>query len=220
LNDVKERRRQALTEHGTTVLLDVGANAGMYAQEARELGYAGRIISLEPGTTPYEQLRRVAASDPEWDCRQLALGDVNGYVRLNLSANTYSSSLLPITERSVRAAPESAYVGSEDVLSAQLDSIREELLPEGARVFLKLDVQGMELAVLRGARESLDQIDAIEAEVSLQPVYQGQALITEVVAHLDEVGFDLVALEPAFRNPSSGKLLQLDAFFIKRKSEQ
>jgi FkbM family methyltransferase len=216
LNSVETRRRHALTERGVSVLLDVGANTGMYAQEARLLGFNGRIISFEPSSETYERLEQSTAHDPQWECRRLALGDRDGSSQLKLSANTYSSSFLPLTDRGLRAAPESKYVGTENVRVARLDALREELIDLDTRVFLKLDVQGTEQQVLRGARATLNQVEAIEVEVSIQPVYDGQALITEIVAYLDDAGFDLVALEPAFRDPRTGKLLQLDAFFLSR----
>jgi FkbM family methyltransferase len=216
LNSVERRRVDALTNGQVDVLLDVGANVGSYARIARKDGYRGRIVSFEPGDEAFSALEQASARDPLWECRKLALGNDDGDAKLNISRNTVSSSLLPIAPATVAAAPEAAYVGVEVVMLARLDTLANELLEGNERLFLKLDVQGLELEVVRGSSTTLSRVSAIEAEMSVQPVYEGQPLLTAVVAHLDRAGFDLVAMEPAFRDCRSGKLLQLDSFFIRR----
>lgn len=58
--------------------------------------------------------------------------------------------------------------------------------------FIKIDVQGHELSVLKGAVESLKKAVAVEVEVEFIPIYENQPLFSEVDAFLKSQGFNLV----------------------------
>lgn len=140
-----------------------------------------------------------------------ALGDASGQAVIHISANSYSSSLLSITERCVEAAPEAAYLRDEVVQVERLDAVE---IPPGAAL-LKIDTQGTEPSVLRGAGAILGRVEAIEVEVSLVPLYEGQELAGEVCAILRDLGFVPVGLDPAFCDSATGDILQLDVLFAR-----
>jgi FkbM family methyltransferase len=211
------QRQRVLEDSKPAVVLDVGANTGHFASTLRASGYGGRIVSFEPLPAPFAELARRSARDPAWECRRLALGDVDGSIDINVAANLCSSSALAMTELHLSGAPESRYIARERVPIARLDTVADELLPPGATAYLKLDIQGFELHALRGAERTLLHVEAIECELSLAPLYDGQPLFPAVVAWLDERGFDLIALERAFSHPVTGRLLQLDGLFVRRR---
>ena len=62
-------------------------------------------------------------------------------------------------------------------------------------------------------QESLGQIDSIELELSLVPLYEGQAPLPELYEYLCGLGYQLVALSTVFDNPTTGQLLQVDGAF-------
>jgi hypothetical protein len=94
---------------------------------------------------------------------------------------------------------------------ATLDSL---VLPPGVTM-LKMDVQGTEPSVLRGARESLRRVVAVEAELSLVPIYDGQDLAPAVCDQLRAEGFVPVAFGVAFTEPTTGEILCLDGLFAR-----
>ena len=210
------RRAQLLRERGIDVVLDVGANDGPFARQLREGGYGGRIVSFEPQSAAFAALERAAAADELWTARRVALGAEDGEATLHIAANSSSSSLLEMAPRHVASAPESRYVGEERVELRTLDSLRGELLADGERVYLKVDVQGAELDVLRGAERTLAQTELVEAELSLVPLYEGAPSFDQVIRHLAEREFDVVALDPVFVDPTDQQLLQVDALFRRR----
>ena len=117
-------------------------------------------------------------------------------------------------EKHIRAAPASAYVGEETVATRSLDSLVRSGLALAHKTLLKADVQGLELAVLRGARMTLEAICMIELELSLQELYAGQPLFEEICQYLRDSGFSLVSLGTGLVDLDSGAVLQLDGVFV------
>jgi hypothetical protein len=144
----------------------------------------------------------------------MALGATTGDVEINIAANSYSSSILPMLDSHLAAAPNSAYLQKEKVPLRRLDDIVPATAP-GRYIFLKLDVQGYESQVLAGATQLLNHTLAVQLEMSLLPLYEGEALMPQMHAAMNAKGFDLWDLEPSFRDPATGRLLQLDGIFIR-----
>jgi FkbM family methyltransferase len=210
-----QRRAKLIAAQGITLALDVGANAGQWSEQLRDAGYRGRIASFEPLSDAFAQLERAASSDPDWEVRRLALGDEDGRAEINIAGNSQSSSLLGMMDRHRESAPESAYVGTEEVPTARLDTVFGDVARPGDRVYLKLDVQGFEMQVLRGAEKSLADVAGVQAELSLVPLYDGAPSATEMIAHLESLGFRLAGFEAGFEDPDSGEMLQADGLFVR-----
>jgi FkbM family methyltransferase len=83
--------------------------------------------------------------------------------------------------------------------------------------FLKLDVQGYELEVLKGATEALKHADALLLEASLVPINSGCPLLGEVVAFVGQAGFRLFDFCSQVRR-ADGVLWQTDLLFVREGS--
>lgn len=101
---------------------------------------------------------------------------------------------------------------------ASLDELAPELLRADGAVWLKLDVQGYELHVLRGATRALPRVDALELELSLVELYEGQPFFDEVLRFVQDAGFRTVDVEPEFVNPMTGEMLQLNLVTMRRST--
>lgn len=213
-------QRQRLLQHlAIDLVLDVGANCGQYATDLRAHGYQGRIVSFEPLAAAHARLAAAARSDSNWRAApRMALGDSHGEARVHVSANSLSSSILDMLPEHERAAPGSAYVGSESAPLRRLDQVAREYLAHAGRVLLKIDTQGYEDRVLAGAAGVLDGITAIQAELSLVPLYAGQPLLDEMRRRLAVLGFELFAIFPGYAHEQTGQTLQIDGFFVRAKS--
>jgi FkbM family methyltransferase len=212
------RRARLLAHRGITLVLDVGANKGQFARRLRRVGYEGRIESFEPLSDAFNALHKKTEYDGAWEARRVALGEEEGSVTINVSGNSYSSSLLPMKDRHLRADPDSRYVGTEEVPMTRLDTIWPEIVRDDDRVYLKLDVQGFELTVLGGADEALKHTEVVQTELSLVPLYENAPDYKEVISYLEARGFVLAGLEPGHEEPGTGEVVQADGVFVRPRS--
>ena len=208
-------RMKFLASMGINLLFDIGANEGQYGAHMRSLGYEGRIISFEPLKSVYGKLKARAEKVPGWETVNCALGSYDGTAEINISKNSWSSSLLDILPAHVESAPDSVYQGKEEVTIRELDSIIEDYYRPSDKLFLKIDTQGFGMEVLQGADKSLDRILGIHMEMSLVPMYKDEPLLGEMATYLHNKGYSLVYIEPEYYNQKTGQQLQVNGLFVK-----
>jgi FkbM family methyltransferase len=206
------RRAVLLRDHKVGLVVDGGAHKGEYAGGLRRLGYAGRILSVEPLPGPFAHLQRRAAKDGRWECVNLALGVECGQTTFHENPISEVSSLLPATGlentqgwRSTRPLT---------VAVRTIDSLLDDLSWDGG-LYIKLDVQGYEMQVLSGAGEAVRRASAIELELSTVELYRGSVLFPDAVWELRQLGFSLFSTEPALVDYQSARVLQLDCIFVR-----
>ncbi len=212
-------RLAMLRHHGIQTVVDVGANVGTYGAELRDSGYEGRIISFEPTARAFQTLQARSKSDPQWFAVQCAIGESNGEATIHVAANqAESSSLLPMLARHRECAPEALYISTEQVPLKTLSAALSEFVQPGERLLLKIDTQGYEHMVLKGAAGILPQVALIECELSFAPLYDGQLLFPEMMALLKSMRFEPVQFVPGFVDMQTGYNLQLDGIFSRTES--
>ena len=197
------------------LVLDVGANVGQYAGFLFGAGYKGKIVSFEPLSQEHGQLLRKSAANSRWIvAERCAIGDTEGEIEMHVSSNSLSSSPLPMTDQLMQASPESVTIGKETVKLHRLSAIAAPYLENAKAPFLKIDVQGYEDRVLKGALEILPRMQGIEIELSFAPLYKDQMLFAEMISMIESMGFYLHDLKPFFED-KSGRVLQAEALFFK-----
>jgi FkbM family methyltransferase len=208
------RRRQLFESYNIDIALDVGANTGQFAQQLRgDIGYSKRIASFEPLNSAFNLLKINAKDDPQWETFNFALGDTEEKKLINIAENAYSSSLLNMLPSHVEADPESRNIGREEIEIRTLDSVFNEICSRGENIYLKIDTQGYENRVIKGAENSLTYINTIQLEMSLVPLYEGELLFDEMCRLIIGRGYSLVSIEAGFSDKISGQLLQVDGIF-------
>lgn len=208
------RRQRLLEVCRVDTVLDVGANVGQFGRELRhQFGFRGRIVSFEPLADAFKKLEATARGDRNWRAFNLALGDKRTTLDINVASNSESSSLLAMLDAHLQAAPYSRYSGSERVAVETLDALFDDVCAGAGNIYLKIDTQGYESHVLRGASRSLERIDTVQLELSLTPLYAGQQLFHELCDDMFGRGYVLVGLENNFGSALTGRLLQVDGIF-------
>jgi len=78
---------------------------------------------------------------------------------------------------------------------------------------MKIDAQGYEGRIIKGAEKSLKWIDTIQMEMSLVPLYEGELLFYEMCRLMNEKEYDLIAIEAGSSDPGTSQILQVDGIF-------
>ena len=150
------------TVRSGSVALDVGANVGAYAVLLGQwVGASGRVYAFEPSPVAFRGLVRhieLNARDGVVTPVAAAVADRDGTGDLIVAGTAGESRLAGGVERGRTLS----------VPTVTIDSFcaREGLQPS----FIKIDVEGAELAVLRGARETIRRGgDALALFVELHP---------------------------------------------------
>jgi len=213
------RLKTILTSNGVNLIFDIGANSGQFGKELRKSGYLGRIVSFEPLLDQYEKLCLNARNDKFWQIvPRGAIGNKDGNIEIHIAGNSgASSSILEMLDIHKNAAPYTKNIGVETVPIKKLDSISSKFITENDIIFIKIDTQGYEYEVLMGGEETIKQATVLQLELSLVELYQDQKLFLEMINKVNSLGFDLWGIEPAFIDSNTGRMLQVDAIFLRNK---
>jgi FkbM family methyltransferase len=194
-------------------VLDVGANVGEWSRMVSSVFPSTRILMFDgnPENEPAlrETVREIGSRS---ECFIGLLGpEKNGAVTFYKpdAGNTGSSILPELTsfEKETITLPMDT-----------LDSLTESAALQGP-LLLKLDVQGFELEVLKGARRTLQLSEAVIMEASLLPYNAGAPLFADVVAFMNEQGFVAFDFCGQSRRESDRALFQTDVAFVRRESD-
>jgi FkbM family methyltransferase len=214
----EELRRIRLLEHyNIDLVFDIGANKGQYATGIMDAGYTNKIVSFEPLTSAYSVVELQSKKYDNWTVAQrCAIGAKKEEIEINISANSVSSTLLNMLDTHIDGAPESKIIGKEKVQVFPLDEIGLRYTQSSKNIFLKIDVQGFEQEVLKGAETFIHKAKGIEMEISLVPLYENQNwLLPQVLEFMQQKGFQLTSIAPAFTDNKTGKVLQCNGIFFR-----
>jgi FkbM family methyltransferase len=192
-------------------VLDIGANVGQFAAEARELFPAANIIAFEPLADCYEQLVAAGARLGRFRAHHLAIGATAGQATMHRSDFSQSSSLRPMGALHRDAFPFTAGSAPETVEVARLDDLDLELADP---LLVKIDVQGFEDQVLAGGPRTVARAAVVLVETSYVPLYEGGPLFADIAASMDVMGFRYSGARGVLTDPRDGRPLQENSIFL------
>jgi len=175
---------------------------GQFALGMRRL-YQGPIISFEPVSHTFATLKGKAPQDKNWFKLNYALGNASGEQYMNVYEMDQLSSMLETTEDTIKRFGEGAAAPAKELIRIRrLDDILNEMPFDirSRKIMLKMDTQGYELEVFKGALSLRGSIAAIQAEVYQKPVYDKAPPWTEAIKEYTEAGFKFAGLYPVVRD--------------------
>jgi FkbM family methyltransferase len=187
------------------VLFDVGANIGQTIASFLAMFPDSQIHSFEPSPATFEALRNAYGHDARIHLENLALGDHEGTLPFHVT-NDYSvndSLLEPAWDARATVVPVQASTLNRYCQQHRVESIDH----------LKIDTQGFDLQVLRGADQLLKEkrVRSLSVELTFSPMYKSQPPYIEVLSFLDAAGYQLLGFyEQTYRH---NQLIYANALF-------
>ena len=216
--DLAEHLRQLFDRCAIGCVIDVGANTGQYAGFLRdEVGFTGLIVSIEPLAECFDRLERAAAADANWLVVNCALGSAETEATLNVMAYDQLSSFLePNNDGAPHMAPLNRVCRRVRVPVRRLDAVLAELETDRrlGPIYLKLDTQGFDLEVIKGAGAALPRIRALQTELSVVPIYDRMPDWQTALATLQGQGFELSGLWTVNRDPAL-RAVEMDCVMVR-----
>lgn len=182
-------------------IVDVGAYEGQWTRLAREIWPSSRTIMIEANRAKIPALQ--------------SLGETHCAV---LGAEQGASVLFNVMETGSSVFAENSSVGRQEEMRklATLDSLNLQIEPVG---LLKIDTQGYELEVLKGAKRSLVSFEAVLLEVALVEMNEGAPLLEEVIDFMGNLDFAACDILEAHRRWRDKALVQIDVLFARADSQ-
>jgi FkbM family methyltransferase len=191
------------------IAIDVGAYIGDWTLGFKRIFPCARMLMVEPQPNYLDRLREMAVACPDIELAPVLLG---AHQSNSVPFHLCESASSVLTE-----CAKSEPVTAISVPMTTLDEVTSRSIfacPD----FIKLDVQGYELEVLKGGERTMCSAEAVLMEVNLLRVLEGAPLFHETTQFMSERGFQVYDICTYFRRPYDGALWQLDVIFVRTSS--
>lgn len=194
-------RRLLARGWGPKAIVDVGAYHGDWTRLARRVWTATPVLMIEAQQNRRNYLEKLCGEQN--DLRfEIAVLAAEAGKSVEFYEMETGSSIFP--ERS--DVPRTVTT----LITHTLDEFTVDL-PD--RLFLKIDVQGAELEVLKGGRETLARSDLVQLELPIANYNEGAPELVDVLGYMSERGFTPLDIS-GFSRPNGVDLAQIDMLFV------
>ena len=187
--------RRLFEKYEVDAVFDVGASGGEYRDFLRNnVGFKGVIFSFEPLPDMVRLMKSRAKDDHKWHIIECALGREQGTMAFNRTQSVQFSSFLQPKHDDVDMF--ARYNKVSDIVDVKVDTISRTFddmrkICPFRHPYLKVDTQGFDLEVLRGAGDKIREFIALQTEVGFRNIYEGAPGIDETLQEMRRCGFVL-----------------------------
>ena len=202
-----------LADLAPATVVDIGVNHGQFLHLASRLWPGADIIGVEPNAALAEKANGIYAGNSRVRVEACAVGAEDGTIDLFVTANDQNSSIHKPTAAFHDDRSNDGVVRTDPVKLARLDG-----LLDGAKgpMLLKIDVQGAELEVLKGAGDRLDDVTVVIIESPFEVSYDGAAGFDEIFRFLTARGFAYEGALGQLNSKHTGRVRQEDSIYVRR----
>jgi len=208
-------KQQQLLDNKANIIFDVGANRGNTASHYLDIFPHSTIHSFEPFPDCCDSFYKKHKDNPNVHLNRYALSSQIGKAVLNVNKSVDTNSLLESRKIGATSDKSCISIGQIEVETNTIDNYC--LVNDIKEIdILKIDVQGSELEVLKGALTMLEKgrIKIIYTETYFQQQYINQPLFHDISLFVYNYNFDLQDIYDPYY--SLKNLLWCDSIFINR----
>lgn len=192
-------------------VVDVGAHVGKWTSSLLELCLPEHILVVEPSPEIHEQLENRFSRVDNVTLHKVAVSDFSGNTDFHLTSNQEFNSISKVQDSFQSTFEGLAQVERKVTVPVQtLDGLCRDFSEIS---LLKIDVQGFEKEVIRGAKEILKKSKVLIVEMNFSPLYDGESSFTEVHEMLTQSGFYIRNVSPSYCH--DGRSMSCDAIYEK-----
>jgi len=208
-----------INHHKVNLVLDVGANVGDFGKMLRAEGYYGIIHSFEPVSQTFNQLRKTSFNDQKWFVHKMAMGEVCGKEIINITESSNLSSFLNPNDFGKEYSKTINILQKEMVEVETIDNFLNTQISDfdNLRILLKIDTQGYDLKVFKGAINTIKHIICILSELCIKPIYSGMPHYLDSLRIYEKYGFIISGIYPICRDEDMS-LVEMDCMLINNQN--
>lgn len=200
-----------LIKNEDPVIFDVGAHTGESIIRFRNLFKNLNIHCFEPYTKSYNILKKYENNKTK--INNFALGDTNEIKKFYINKNSSTSGFYKLFE--------GLSINNNTLIEQIQIKTIDQYVDEKKINFidiLKIDVQGYESKVLKGAVKTLEnKVKIIELEIIFTDYYEKKSSFRELESIINPFGFELYTISSPNLENQSNRLKQLDAIYVSNK---
>jgi FkbM family methyltransferase len=180
----------AFEKYLTTIkgAIHIGGHEGQEREWYKSMGFT-KVIWFEPNVDIYRTLVKNIDSYPNNTAYNLGIHDTLKNATLHISSNRGESSSILELGKHKEYHPRVHYVSDMEIELVRMDSIMETVEFIEDFNFLNIDVQGVELNVIKSFGDYISKLDYIYCEVNTAELYKGCSLLPEIDEYLLHHGF-------------------------------
>jgi len=179
----------SLPNTGQLTFVDIGA-AGEIQPRWKPFSHKLNYIGFEPDDRSIGNIQNKSNNFLSYSIFPFALSHQKGDIEFNLTRDPEKSSTYESNDRLLKKFPNSQRY--ELTKKMKISSVSMDEILEDEVDFIKIDIQGGELNVLKGADATLEKTLGLELEIEFIDMYKSQPLFGDLCEHLSNKGFEFI----------------------------
>jgi len=197
-------------------IVDVGAYQGLWISKYLRKYSNSSAYLIEPHEKSFANLQKKFGELSNVQLFKVGLSNINGLKEVNVNSKAYTNSLLELDPEAPKSWKKNKF---EHLYQEKVETITLQDFVKKNKIkrinILKLDVQGYESRVLKGAEMLLKDslIDILVLEVIVAPTYKDQSKINEIFEIFENNNYKLYGIYDIEKNSKREKIQQFDVIF-------